>query len=554
MAEFPGNCSPRIVSVGASTGCSLTRADINGMTPQMFADQDADEVKMDDIIANAQEARMAGYIETPMDMLLMGAVAPIKGALNQISIPGQGSVILPYFYRQQKHNINANSWKVSAGAAAPGAGTGGAHPGLWNLTVQNNPSVYASALKDLERYFQPGKYVLVEALDGSGNSISMQYKVIATANATTGGTEQATITVEPSVTNSGWSALSASEKADYQLTAGNLLILANSVSDYESWAYNDAHDNPNDLLTYWLQTSRETHEYNDEYLEALDAALTSNFWKKFKQLPLAEQKRQQHARYMKSWQHSLFYGQKINENQSEETYKQLPTVVDPVNPSCTLEYKANAKGIKTLLQDCGRWLDHQGNPLSVESLISTLQNVKRARQADGGTIDRIDIMTDRETAGKIYQMMSSFYAAKYGVTTVRNYAEKGQLAYDSQIVFNYHVYQLPPDLGTYELCVFHHEFFDDRLLAFDSSIRNRGRTVWAIDWSDVQVGIAQTNSATRMTNEADDIYNTIIKANIHHYQLNSTKWSVVVEDPNRHYGIDNFNDDCPVLTVAGCTI
>lgn len=554
MAEFNGACTPRIVSVGQSTGCTLTRADINGMTPQMFADQGSDEVKMDDIIANAQEARAAGYIETPIDMLLMGAISPIKGAINPVSIPGQGSVILPYFYRRQKHNINANSWLLTASTATPGAGVGSVHPGMRDLTIENNPSTYATALVDLERYFQPGKYLLVECLDTSGDSLSLQFKVIATANSTSGGTESCKITCEPNLTSAGYTALTAGEKTDWGTASGNILILANSVSDYESHAFNDAHDNPNDLLTFWLQTSRETHEYNDEYLEALDAGLMSGFWKNFTQLPLAEQKRQQHARYLKSWQHSLFYGQRINEFQADETYRSLPTVVDPVNPSCTFEFKANAKGIKTQMQDCGRWLDHQGNPLSVETLIATLQNVKRARQADGGNVDRIDVMTDRETAGKILQMFSGFYAAKYGTQDVRNYSETGKLQHESQIIFNYNVYQLPPDLGTYELCVFHHEYFDDRLLAFAAADRNRGRTLWAIDWTDVQVGIAATSSATRQTNIADDIYNTIIKANVHHYQLNSTKWSVCMEDMNRHHGIDNFNDDCPALTVAGCTV
>lgn len=524
------------------------------MTPQMFADQGTDEVKFDEVIATAQEAIMSGYIETPMDSLLMGAVAPIKGALNSINIPDQGSVILPYFYRRQKHHINANSWKISAGAASPAAGAAGGHPGLWNLTIQNNPSTYATSLVELERYFQPGKYVLAEALDASGNSISMQYKVIAVANADSGGTSQCTVTVEPSLTNAGFSALTAGQQADWQLTSGRILIMSNSVSDYESWAHNDAHDNPNDLLTFWLQTSRETHEYNDEYLLALDAAQTSNYWRNFTQLPLAEQKAQQHARYMKQRMHSVFLGQKINENQTEETYRLLPTVVDPVNPSCTLEYKANALGIKTQLQNCSRWLDHQGNPLSVDTLVATLQNVKRARQATGGTVDRIDIMTDRETAGKIYQLFARFYKAKYGVESVRNYAERGQLQFEDQIIFNYHKYQLPPDMGTFDLCVFHDEFFDDNLLSFDSTIRNRGRTMWGIDWSDVKIGIAQTNSAMRQTNEADDIYNTIIKPVVHHYELRSEKWSTMIEDPNRHHGIDNFSDDCPVLTVTGCTV
>lgn len=551
---FPTNCNPRIISVDASTGCTLTRASIRGMTPQDFENQQFREVGMDKIITRSKEAKIAGVPENTLETLLMSSLKGIKGKLGQQPMPGQGSVILPYIYERQRRNINSNYWQIVAGAATPGAGQGGIHAGSWDLTVQVSASKYASALVALEQYFLPGKYVLVEALSAANVAYSLQYKITASVNANNGATQQAKISLEPNYTGPGWSGLTNAQQLTFQPTSGNLIVLANSISDYESWCYQDNAENTNKLLTFWLQTTRETHSYNDEYLLALNSALTSGYFHEFRELPLAEQKRIQHAKYVRDWLNSVFYGQRINEQQTVETYQSLPTVVDPENPSCILEYKANALGLKQQLIDCGRYLDHQGNPLSVDNLAQVGYDLKRAREATGGTITDIDWMTDRFTAGAILQLMTSFYKAKYGIVTERFYQPNQKLTFEDQVMLTYNRYELPPDLGGYCFNVFTHPFFDDRLAAFAAAQQNRGRTMWGIDWSDFYIGIAGTNSANRQTNVMDRLFNCVVRPNVKHYQLNSTTWTTVLEDPARHYIVDNFSNACPVLTVAGCTV
>ena len=53
---------------------------------------------------------------------------------------------------------------------------------------------------------------------------------------------------------------------------------------------------------------------------------------------------------------SVWYGQRINENQTPETYMNLPAVTDPeggrqgsasYGSDCVLEYKSNALGLHT---------------------------------------------------------------------------------------------------------------------------------------------------------------------------------------------------------------
>ena len=561
---FPDNCTPRILTVEKSTGCTLTRASINGMTPQVFENQDVTEVGMDKVIERAKEAKTAGYIENTLESLLFSRLTPIKDSLTKQKISASESIILPYIYRRQKRNINSNWWAVNTGAATPGAGSGGIPASAWNLTVQVPFSTFSSALVNIENYFLPGKGILIETVNATTKTaISSAYKIIASAN---GGTapERAVLTLEPNVSATAWAGYTASQKAAFQLTTGTVIVMANSVSDYESWCHNEVAENTNKLLTYWMQTSRFTHEFNDEYLKALNNGLMSGYWKTFRQLPLAEQKRIQHKQYMKSWVNSMFYSQKIDENQTVELYKSLPQVIDPLNPGCVFEYKSNALGFKPQLQDCNRYLDHQGNTLSVDFLAATGYDLKRAREADGGTIDTIDWMTDRFTAGKILDLMTSFYKAKYGASIERHAQLDQKLVFENQVALTYNVYQLPPELGGYNMAVFTDPFFDGRLAASTATSidannitgdqGNRARTLWAIDWTDVMVGIAGTSSAKRQTNLADDLYTCIIKANVHHYLLESTQWTTIIEDPNRHYIIDNFSDDCPTLTVAGCTV
>jgi len=553
-------CSPRIVSVSESCGCTLTRATISGMTPTDFENLGTKEIDYHRIIGQAAEAKLIGVPERSLRDLLMSNVKNIKGALGKEPVANQ-SVILPYIYRTQRSNVNSNYFSIEAGSATPGAGTGGIPAHAWDITVNTGPSPFKSALTNIEKYFLPGQTVFVLTLqDPTGTKISrtLQYSIYGSVNATAGGVEKAKVTIVPNYTAGAFAALSGTERGVYQPTTyGTVLVGANSVSDYESWCFNEAAENNRKLLTYWIQTSRETMCYNDEYLKALDAAYTSEYFKKFRELPLAEQNRLQRAQSEKKWLNSVFYGQRINENQTPTTYTSLPTVTDVEDSSCVYEYKANALGIRTQLGDCSRITDSQGAALNVAFLFETLYNVKRNREATGGSIDTIDIMTDRLTADGIRQLMSSYYKAKYGVDTTRFYTAGQKLEFNNQVLFNYDKYQIP-EVGI-EMAIFHDNYFNDHLAAFTTSgtdISSRGRKLWILDWSDISIGIAGTSSVRRNYPDANTngLYKCVITPNVKHYELRSTKWTVMIEDPNRHAIIENFSNACPSLDLTPCVV
>ena len=272
------------------------------------------------------------------------------------------------------------------------------------------------------------------------------------------------------ISSTGWGSLTAAAKAVWQPTAGTLLNLANAVSDYESWCYNDPSDNPNMLLTYFLQTSRQTRCVNAEYLRALNAALLSGFWKDFRQLSLAEQKVQQTAKAYAAWLNSAFFGQRINEFQTPETYTQLPQVKDPLNPDCVIEYKAHSLGFEQQLIDCNRFADMVGQPVNLEDIFSLSYDLKRAREASGGVIDRIEWGTNRTNAGRIFTTMLNFFKSYYGVETTRFYKPNEKLVFEKQVMLNYDLYEIPAEFGGFELVVWHDDYFTDKILAANTSI------------------------------------------------------------------------------------
>lgn len=550
MAFPTNNCDPRLIVVDDSTGCTLTRANIRAFTKQDFEDQGFKEVGMDRIIAQTKEARLAGVRErTLTDLLLSRHVA-----LRESSGGGSKSVIAPYTLVPRRNVVNANYFAIEAGTANSGAGTGGVHHGRWDLTVNTGVSTFVSGLKNLEKYFMPGMTLIVENLSAADAAQTVQFTVVSAANANAGDpvVQKATVVVEPNVTDATFDAYSTAQKLVFQPAAGTVTLLANSISDYESWCEQGPAVNDLTLVEYWQQTTRWTHQFDDEYLKALEAPLTSQYFKKFRQLPLAQQRKQQEMQMEKAFYNTVFYGQEINEKQTVEGYTDLPQVMDPGNTTCALEFKANTLGVRTQLAACGKVSDKAGAVLNLDTLFETCYLLKRHRETTSGSIDVIDAMTDRFTAAKIRDLMLDYYNTKYSTSSQLFYQPGQKITYNGVAVLEYNVYDLP-DQGV-QLAVFTDPYFDDRIGAFATAIKDRARGLWMIDWSDIAINVIGTNSVKRQTNTADSLYNCVITPNVTHYMLNSKTFEVRVGDANRHAVIENFSDACPTVTATPCAV
>lgn len=571
---------PRIVKVDSSTGCTLTRAQVKGLTPNDFAALANKETDLARVIANAAEAKALGVEERGLTTLLTSSIRNIKPLINKVNVAEQ-SLILPYIQRRQRSLINANYFVVTAGAAgntanladypikmSEGGSTGqGEHGnaaaangnGDWVVTVTLGNSDWKSPITNIERYFLPGSNVVVSGWEGT-DAYDSTFEVIAAKQGSNN--EEANVILRPKGRDVPVAGLAAGHGlSHYKPTGGVLQTIANNVNDYEAWCYNQPTDLSMRLIVNWLQTTRESRIVNQEYKETLAKIMDGKvnpFLNSMVYNPLAEQNRIAAQVSQDQWTRATWYNQAIASEQTPENYMSLPSVTDPEDSSCTLEYKSNALGIKTLLYEGNRVKDNLGNALSLDSLFGDLYYLKRNREQDGDRVDVIDCMTDRITSNLIFEAMNNYYKTKYNWEVSRN-AQIGQkITHDGIILFNYNIYDIPE--VNVQLAVFHDPFFDDILNvtsgltggAYDvATAQARNRSLWLLDWSDIKIGIAGTNSVTRKSPnpDVDRLYRCRMDSVEREYSLRSTKWTTMVDRPHRHLIIENFGESVTVTAA-----
>ena len=562
MSTYFADCLPKIAKIRDGSGCSFTRASYNVMTLDEFAAL-GDQENLQTVYARAAETKQRGVVEKSIAQLLQGRMKDYGQLIKPANVPGSQSIIAPYIVKKQRHVVNAGYFKVTAGSANDPATTTGFTSGYhWVITVQITDSPWQVPLDALERYFIPGNAVLIDSLATSGAARSAQFTVVAAYNADNGATKAATVVLAPNVTPTTFAGYTAGQKAAWQPTGGVVQVGANSVSDFESHCYNDPVNNNVKLMLYWLQTMRQSQIVSDEYLKAIDAPNANEFFKVFSMLPYAEQVKQQNKLFNDRWWVSIFKGQAINEYQNSEQWQGIngggvPKVYDIDDPSCLLEYKANAIGIEPQLQACGRVVDMAGAQLDFDSLREMVYQLKRHREGtnNGETVDVLPIQTDRDTANRIKTLFASKEAKQYGISYNRNFSSKEALEFSKSTGLAVNSYDW--DEAGVSLDIVADPFFSDLLYATPAAHRSVNRYMWLLDYSDIDVGIAKTESRLKVypnDKVVDDLWKCTIKTNEKQRRLESTTFTVAVHNPDRHLIIRNFSDSCPKLTVQGCSV
>jgi hypothetical protein len=285
----------------------------------------------------------------------------------------------------------------------------------------------------------------------------------------------------------------------------------------------------------------------------------NEFFKVFNMLPYAEQLVQQTKIYYEEWWTSIFKGQPINEYQDVNNWQgpnKLPEVTDIDDPSCVLEYKANAEGIEYQLSKCGRIVDFAGQPLNFDSLSESLYNLKRNREATSGQSDSVEVIPvqfDRGTANGTKKIFAEYYKAKYGITYTQEIGKGPAEKFAQTSGLSVNTYDF--DEAGVQLDAVSDPFFNDLLLATPDAHKNANRYAWFLDYSDIDIGIAKTASVTRLFPDPKVIpsdYRCVIAMNEKTYKLESTTWTTSVYRPERHLIAKNFSSECPVLSASPC--
>jgi hypothetical protein len=555
------------MDVSSSSDGSLTKVDIQGMTPSEI--EDLKDTAIDEAFLYRQTtlAGISGVRSLGLWDLMMSRIKNVGNEITPQSVGENKSYFLPFILREQEDYINVNSFILEAGGANPNAGemVGGVYhrTDTWRLTV-TTPSYGVSELaltspvKNPQRYFLPGSDVYVLTKNGNAGQ-TLTFRVVdAEFGGTSGntGNDSAYVIVEPKFTE-GY--LTGDDLAAYQPTNGLVQLGVNSVSDYESWAYNHPSELSRRMLAFWPQTSRFTRQWDDayeDYLGQIMAGKVNPYLQRFRELPLAEQNRQQYARYQRNMLNSFFYGEAINENQTVEGYRNLPKVNDPRGVGSFLEYKCDALGLRTQLNATGRVIDQNSQALNLNTLEEQLYILKRHREVNGGSVDDIDVLTDKSTANRIKTLFAGYYQQRYGIAWQRE-LQSGKVSYGDLTVWNYNTYEL--DEAQVRLNVITEPFFADHKAQFAqaasqvpgaSGLSNRGNCLWFIDWSDVQFGVTKVGSRTSTTPhlETDPDYKHVIAANTTKTEMESVSWTPIINDPRKSLVWENFSDEVPSYT------
>ena len=100
MAYF-NQCLPKVVNIRDGSGCSITRATLDAMTPDQFAAL-GDQEDLQRVYATATEAKMRGVHQRYIDQLLMGRLKYYGDRVNKTNIGGSQSIIQPFITQRQK--------------------------------------------------------------------------------------------------------------------------------------------------------------------------------------------------------------------------------------------------------------------------------------------------------------------------------------------------------------------------------------------------------------------------------------------------------------------
>jgi hypothetical protein len=539
---------------------------ITGLTPTDIVNFANSEIDLARLVLEAREAKILGVPERGLEMLLKGKITNIKPEMVIQKIDGQ-SIIQPFIMRTQKSFINDNYFKIESGTPTPTAGTGSIPASAYDLTlILGGAWINDGGISKLEQSFVVGSTIIVHTWDSvsAKTALTLQYTILASVNADAGGVFKAKVTVAPNLTAAEWTALTAAQKALYKPLFGMVQTAANNVDDREAYCNQQRADLNKRIILNWIQTSRNTicsQQSYEEVLEAILAGRVNDYLKGFKYLDLQAQEKQKLARGNREWMNSVMYGQIINGNQTEANWRSLPAVTDPLDSTCQLGVKANALGFFTLLNNCNRVVDMGGAALSLNYIIDTvLYPLRRNREADGDSVQVIDSMTNRYMSAVIYETMSKYYTARYGVEVTR-FAKIGEkITHEGFLFFNYNVYDIPD--AAVQWAVYVDDYFNDFVDAFNQRVigwdfKTRANSIWFIDWSDVSVGVMKTNQAVRKYPDMGgipEVYKCVIQPNVSTYRLSSKTYTPLLDRPNRHLIIHNMSFACPIVTIPGCTV
>jgi hypothetical protein len=557
-----------IESCGAVTACDA-KVVTSGDLASIYGSNDTNYRILGNLIAADFVGKAVGVRQNGLYDFLQANKRVMGGKrLSVQQVAGGVWELSPFIKMGRKRQVNSEYWTARVVAAT------GATP---SQTADLDLKIYSqSSIPADSRWFPNGLRIFVSGKNaGAGDpavgdtTYRLAFVVKAyVSSGSDGNGAFVRITVTPQNAGSVFAAAGnaaatqAKAKIPASLAADALLGLVvrgtPNVSDYESHCAEIPGINNNQLLPFWIETTRYSiceDELTQKYLSALRDS--NPFFKQFGDVETVELNRQIIEDFQRRHANSFFFNKPLNANQTLANYNNLPAINVAagslnlaVDGRC-IGRKANATGIYEQLGECGRVYDMEADTLDLNKLFNTLYRLQREREAAGTKADIIELFTDSFYANQFIIGMVNYFKAKYGSDVFRLTMQLNQGG--EQGPFGFRFYRFTLDYPQVELRIVTHRMFDDMLAAHKAAgFETAGRMMWAIDWQNVYQGIIDSNSVTNKTGDlkqlaaVDDSYSCVMKVPSRTTKLTSTTYTAVLEAETTSFVLENLGPAAPI--------
>ncbi len=561
-----------IESCGAVTACDA-KVVTSGDLASIYGSNDTNYRILGNLIAADFVGKAVGVRQNGLYDFLQANKRVMGGKrLSVQQVAGGVWELSPFIKMGRKRQVNSEYWTARVVAAT---GATPVQTADLDLKIYSQSSIPADS-----RWFPNGLRIFVSGKNVASGSpavgdttyrLAFVVKTYVSAGSDANGAF-VRITVTPQNAGSVFAAsgnaaaVQAKAKIPANLAADAVLGLVvrgtPNVSDYESHCAEIPGINNNQLLPFWIETTRYSiceDELTQKYLTALRDS--NPFFKQFGDVETVELNRQIIEDFQRRHANSFFFNKPLNTNQTLANYNNLPAINVPtgslnlaVDGRC-IGRKANATGIYEQLGECGRVYDMEADTLDLNKLFNTLYRLQREREAAGTKADIIELFTDSFYANQFIIGMVNYFKAKYGSDVFRLTMQLNQGG--EQGPFGFRFYRFTLDYPQVELRIVTHRMFDDMLAAHKAAgFETAGRMMWAIDWQNVYQGIIDSNSVTNKTGDlkqlaaVDDSYSCVMKVPSRTTKLTSTTYTAVLEAETTSFVLENLAATAPIGNSA----
>jgi len=560
-----------IESCGAVTACDA-KVVTSGDLASIYGSNDTNYRILGNLIAADFVGKAVGVRQNGLYDFLQANKRVLGGKrLSVQQVAGGVWELSPFIKMGRKRQLNTEYWTATVPDGTPGMLDQNAD---LNLKIYSQSSIPADArwFPVGLRFFVSGKNTaygpegvppagdttyrlafVVKAFVGSGEDSGGKYITITATPQNAGSTFKSS---ENPYATQAKAMIPASLPSN--ATLGLVVRGTPNVSDYESYCAEIPGLNNNQLLPFWIETTRYSiceDELTQKYLSALRDS--NPFFKQFGDVETVELNRQIIEDFQRRHANSFFFNKPLNANQTLANYNNLPTIQVPtgslnlaVDGRC-IGRKANATGIYEQLGECGRVYDMEAETLDLNKLFNSLYRLQREREAAGTKADIIELFTDSFYANQFIIGMVNYFKAKYGSDVFRLTMQLNQGG--EQGPFGFRFYRFTLDYPQVELRIVTHRMFDDMLAAHKAAgFESSGRMLWAIDWQNVYQGIIDSNTVTNKTGDlkqlaaVDDSYSCVMKVPSRTTKLTSTTYTAVLEAETTSFVIENLGSAAPI--------